>query len=158
MATLADRAGKAFEDLYPHLTAIAIGAACYLNGQPFAAFVTQHQLKIDQAYTGIFGISTVLTGFLFTFYSFVLTTEHGFIGRARTSYFLRRTTVFTVTALVAGATAALASMILLVWQPRLAWTVGGIAFAFWAAIAVWSLLCFERACRLFMIFSTRQAR
>lgn len=158
MATTGDRVRKAFEDLYPHASGLIVGTVCYLNGEPIARFVSQNELKVDEAYTGVFGIATVLTGFLFTFYSFVLTTEHGFIGRARRSYYLRRTAVFTVTALIAGASAALMSMAILVWQPRLAWTYGGIAFAVWIAVAVWSLLCFERACRLFMIFSNQQAR
>lgn len=158
MATAGDKARKIYEDIYPHGAALLVGAACYLNGDALARFVERHQLKVDEAYTGIFGIATVLTGFLFTFYSFVLTTEHGFIGRARTSYYLRRTTIFTVTALVAGAASAIASLTILVWQPGIASSAGGIAFAVWAAVSVWSLLCFERACRLFMIFSTQQGR
>lgn len=158
MATLGDKFRKALEDSYPHAAGIAAGLACYLNSAPIARFVAAHQLNIDEAYTGIFGISTVLTGFLFTFYSFVLTAEHGFIGKARTSYYLRRTMVFTVTALIAGAVATLVSMSILVWQPVIATTVGGIIFAVWAAVAIWSLLCFERATRLFLIFSAQQAR
>ena len=83
MATLLDRAGKFFEDVYPHTVGLTSAAVSVWFGDEIARIVAEHGLKLDQAYSGVFGLASVLVGFLFTFYSFVLTTDRGFLGKAR---------------------------------------------------------------------------
>lgn len=157
MATIRDAVEKLFEDIYPHVGGVAASVAVFFLSDKLSSIVSAHGLKIDQAYSGIFGLATVLTGFLFTFYSFVITTDHGFIGKARSSRYLQQTAKFTVTALIAGGVASLTSLPMMVWQPKLNWTPGAIAFSLWAGVAVWSCLAFERAARLFIIFCSRHS-
>lgn len=158
MATIVGRIEKFFEDTYPHAAGVAASVLALTFADEVGPITKAYVLKMDQAYSGVFGLATVLTGFLFTFYSFVITTDHGFIGKARTSIYMKRTSRFTVTALLSGATAALVSLPMMVWQPNLFWTPGLIAFAVWAGVSVWSLLAFERAARLFILFCGRHAR
>lgn len=158
MATLLDRANKLVEDVYPHAVGLAsAGVAIWLGGC-IARAVLAHGLKLDQAYSGVFGLSSVLAGFLFTFYSFVLTTDRGFLGKARSSIYLRRTSTFTVTALIAGTLAALASLPMMTWQPPLTSTMAQTAFGIWLGTSIWAILAFERAARLFIIFCNRHNR
>lgn len=157
MATVGDRIEKAFEDLYPHLIGAGVGLLSLTLSDDIASSIKAYSLKIDQAYSGVFGLVTVLTGFLFTFFTFIVTTDHGFIGKARSSIYLRRANAFTITALISGATAALCSLAMMVWQPNLSWLPGLIAFAVWVGVSVWSVLAFERAARLFIVFARRHA-
>lgn len=155
MATIGDRVQKIIEDTYPLVAGMLAGGLALAVVPRIYYIVQEHDLKIDQAYSGVFGLTTVLTGFLFTFYSFVITTDHGFIGKARSSIYLKRTVTFTITALVAGAIAALGSLPMMVWQPGLDEPLAQVAFAVWAGVATWALLAFERAARLFIIFTRR---
>ncbi|MGX1587358.1 hypothetical protein [Brevundimonas diminuta] len=155
MATVGDRVQKFLEDTYPHVAGVVTGGLVFAVAPSLHCIVQERGLKIDQAYSGIFGLTTVLTGFLFTFYSFVITTEHGFIGKARSSIYLKQTVSFTITALVAGFVSALASLPMMVWQPELDGRLAQAAFAIWVGFSVWALFAFERAARLFILFTRR---
>ncbi|NWE51574.1 hypothetical protein [Brevundimonas sp. P7753] len=158
MATLLDRTNKLFEGAYPHCAGFVAAGLAIWQGSEIAQAVAAHSLKLDQAYSGVFGLASVLTGFLFTFYSFVLTTDRGFLGKARSSIYLRRTSSFTVTALVAGTVAALVSLPMMIWQPVLTSTMARTAFGIWFGTSIWAILAFERAARLFIIFCNRHNR
>lgn len=157
MATAGDRVHKFLEDTYPALAGLLWGGVVFFFSNSIVDLIKDHNLKMDQAYSGIFGIATVLTGFLFTFYSFVITTDHGFIGKARSSIYLKKTVNFTIDALRVGSLAALCSLPMMVWQPTLSSVNQKLAFAFWVALSVWSLLSFERAARLFILFTRRHS-
>lgn len=157
MATPRELAEKLVEDLYPHVLGVGSAVIFLIYGGGISSVASTYSLKIDQAYSGVFGLATVFTGFLFTFYTFVITADNGFIGRARSSLYLRRTMKFTVTALKLGGISSLLSLLMMVWQPNLEWRPGSIAFSIWFGLSVCSSLAFERAARLFVIFCRRHS-
>lgn len=156
MATAGDRLQRHIEGWYPHVWG-AVAAALALSWAPrIAVLDATSVVHLDEAYTALFGLSTVFTGFLFTFYSFVSTADSGFLGKAKSSIYMKRANRFTVTAIIAGSMLSLYCVPLLVFQPSVAAFPGGVMFAIWAGLSVWALLAFERAARLFIVFVSRR--
>jgi hypothetical protein len=157
MATLVDKAARRWEMHHP----LAMGALSFVvvlwRGAEAYAFANHHSWKIDQLYTCVFTLSTVFTAFLFTFYTFVITAERGFLGKARNSIYFKRTVSYTLVAIAVGAALCLATVPLLVVQPSpYAGDVWLVYIAFWAALTIWAGASFVRAAYLFAIFAGRQ--
>jgi hypothetical protein len=158
MATVSDRLQRQIEAWYPHVWG-AVAAALALHWTPrIATLQSASVVHLDEAYTALFGLATVFTGFLFTFYSFVSTAESGFLGKARSSIYMKRANRFTVTAIIAGSMLSIFCVPLLVFQPSVGTFPGNLAFAIWAGLSAWALLAFERAARLFILFVSRRTR
>jgi hypothetical protein len=154
MATVVDKIARRIEDHYPHGIGMAAGTAMLIYGPRVIACATASGWQLDQLYGAIFNLSTVFTGFLFTFYTFVVTTDRGFLGKAKHSLYFKRANGFTILAIVAGFILCVLSVPMLVRPP--APTGPGLAFlSIWVAVAFWALLAFERATRVFIIFVSR---
>jgi hypothetical protein len=156
MATVADKVARRVEGHYPHTLGLAGAAAMLVFGPKLIAFATSNGWHLDQLYSAVFNLSTVFTGFLFTFYSFIVTTDRGFLGQARQSIYLKRANGFTIVAISAGFILCVLSVPTLVWQPApLVRNLEMVWLSIWIGNSVWALLAFERATRLFIIFASR---
>jgi hypothetical protein len=157
MTSIADRAARRWELHHPALLAAIGFGVMMLFGAKIYAYADCQNWKIDQLYTCVFTISTVFTAFLFTFYTFVVTAERGFLARAKASIYFKQTVKFTLNAIWVGGILCAATVPLLVVQPVP--TVGDpwlVVVALWVAMTIWAGASFVRAAHLFSIFSSNQ--
>lgn len=156
MATRTDRALKRWEIHHPMiLSAGTLGAVLWYGPEVFA-YAELQQWHIDQLYTCVFTYSTVLTAFLFTFYTFIITGDRGFLTAARETIYFKQTIGYTMKAIMTGAVLSLASVPMLIVQPTPIAGDPWMAYAaLWAALTVWSVASFVRAARLFAVFTNR---
>lgn len=157
MATLADRLEREWEVHHPALlSAVALGAIL-VAGPKIFALAKEEGWKLDQLYTCVFTISTVFTAFLFTFYTFVVTAERGFLGKAKDSTYFKQTVKYTINAIVVGGIVCVLTVPLLIIQPYPKVLDGWLIFAaVWAGFTVWATASFIRAAYLFAIFAGNQ--
>lgn len=147
---------KAWEDFHP-LAFGAITSALLLRfSNEIATLDARWSWNIAGTYGAIFGLAGVYTAFLFTFYSFVATTDRGFIGRLRPTETYRRIIRFTVISLILGASVIVCTLPLILFEPTLGTRWGAWTLSIWAGITVWSTLAFVRAAYLFVIIASGQ--
>ncbi|WP_340647017.1 hypothetical protein [Phenylobacterium sp.] len=156
MATVADKVARRVEEHYPHVLGLAGAAMMLVFGPNLMTSAAANGWHLDQLYAALFNLSTVFTGFLFTFYSFVVTADRGFLAQARQSIYLQRANGFTIVAITAGFILCVLSIPTLVWQPApIVRNLEMVWLSVWVGTSVWALLAFERATRLFIIFASR---
>ncbi len=159
MATLAQRAGRSWELHHPALLGVVALAGVLWAGPYVFTHAEKAKWHLDELYTSVFTLATVFTAFLFTFYTFVITADRGFLGRAKESVYFRRTVHFTFVAIWIGAALCLATIPLLVVQPvpspKDPWL---FYVASWAGLTVWACASFVRAAYLFAIFAGHSGR
>src|SRR4051812_8247374 len=105
------------ERSYPLLCG-AGGLAVALTISPdFFAYADDKGWNISDVYLAGFEFAAVATSFLFTFYTFVITAERGFIARMRRSIHYQQLITYTVRALALGVALALLSLPMMVTDP-----------------------------------------
>lgn len=159
MATMVQKALSRWEMYHPAaLGGLAAVALILFGPQAYAHADSQHW-KVDQLYTCVFTLATVFTAFLFTFYTFVITAERGFLARAKHTSYFKQTVKYTLTAIWVGGLLCIATVPLLVVQPTP--KVGDpwlLFIALWGGLTVWACASFIRAAYLFSIFATNQSQ
>lgn len=154
MATIADRFVANVEASYPMLLGAIGAAASFVYAPDAIAHMIAAKWSVGAVYSSVFNVAAITTPFLFTFYSFVVTTDRGFIGRAKGSVYYAATVRFTVWALIFGAALTLASIPMIVIEPKPSgiseWS--NLALAAWVGFAIWTFGAFVRAAFLFSIF------
>lgn len=129
----------------------------WLWGWPLAQIAVDRHWKLPELYAAVFNIAGIYTAFLFTFYSFIATTDRGFIGRSKDTRYYRQTVTFTISALVVGGTLCVTTLPLLVVEPDLASHVGRVVVAAWVGLTIWATAEFVRSAYLFTIFARSQS-
>jgi len=159
MATTIDRIHAKVEAGYPALIGAVVGVLSLVYAPTAVEQIIARGWDLGNLYSAVFDVSAIVTPFLFTFYSFVVTTDRGFIGRAKGSIYYKTAIRFTVQALVLGGILTIVSIPMMVIEPapvvRFGWE--HFLLAGWAALAVGTLAAFVRAAHLFSIFA-RQHR
>lgn len=144
------------EEYYPFALGVVGGAACIIWGaQAFTAMLRQGW-DVGVIYSATFDLMTIFTAFLFTFFSFFVTTDRGFIGRAKGTLPYRQTVKYTLKTLALGALLIALSIPMMVIKP--APTDLGFALvlvSFWLALAIWTAASFFRAAHIFSIFASQ---
>lgn len=157
MSTLADRVAKRWEIHHPAIMGGGTLAAVLWRGDLAYAYAEANKWHLDQLYTAVFTVSTVVTAFLFTFYTFIITGERGFLAASRTSIYFKQTVGYTLRAIVVGSLLSAATIPMLVIQPVILAGDPWLFFtAVWAALTVWAGASFTRAAYLFAIFVGKQ--
>lgn len=157
MTTIADRISKRWEVHHPALLSAATLVAVLWRGDLAYSYAEASKWHLDQMYTAVFTISTVVTAFLFTFYTFIITGDRGFLAASRSSLPFRQTVDYTLRAIVVGSVLSVATIPMLVVQPVLLKGDLWMFFAaVWAALTVWAVSSFIRAAYLFAIFVGKQ--
>lgn len=144
------------------LPLVAAGAATLVTfayGPRFFRAAVENGWEYSAAYSAIFDIATIFTAFLFTFYSFILTAEGGFIGRMKKTRSYRQAVRYTLQAILLGALLAALSVPMMVWGPcPTAHSDPSLAYvSVWAGLAIWGCAAFVRAAYLFSIFAGAQS-
>lgn len=150
------RASKMWENGHPLFLGAVCGLALWVFGWPLVDVSTSSAWNLPALYSAIFSISGIYTAFLFTFYSFIATTDRGFIGKAKDSIYYKRTISFTVSALVLGGILTVLSIPMLLVEPDLQTEAGRVAIVLWVGLTIWASTAFVRAAYLFVIFATSQ--
>lgn len=154
MSTLTGELQKRWEIHNPLLFAVPVFALAMWQGPAAFAYADGHKWHIDQLYTCVFTYSTVITAFLFTFYTFIITGDRGFLAAARSSIYFKHTISYTFRAIIVGAILSFVTIPMLIVQPvPAAGDVWVVIAALWAALTVWATASFVRAAWLFAIFA-----
>ncbi|MPZ36368.1 MAG: hypothetical protein GEV13_36385 [Rhodospirillales bacterium] len=144
--------------MYPIALGFVGGVAAFIYGPALFAFLEARGWKVTQAYDSVFDVACVTTPFLFTVYSFVITTERGFIGRARNSIYFAALVRYSIWAMSLGATltvaTALVQMASVTPKGGDVWSI--VSFAIWFALTLATFAAFYRAARLFIVFAANQ--
>lgn len=154
MSALGDRFGVKWEAYYPLTFGIVGGLLAYVIGPHTMQAIESRQWEIENLFVAVFTLGTVTAGFGFAIYTFLLTTDSGFIGIAKRSiyyrhiltYVLRGTFLSTVTAVL-----SIPGMLV-----KCAPEVGSFhAFyvAVWSGVSIWTGAALFRAGHLFSIFA-----
>jgi hypothetical protein len=153
-AALSDTFHKKWEIHSPMILAAAFFGLAMWKGAAIYEYADKSRWHIDQLYTCIFTFSTVITAFLFTFYTFIITGERGFLSASRNTIYFKQTISYTFKAIVVGTILAFATIPMLVVQPvPKAGEFWMLATSAWGALAVWASTSFVRAAWLFAIFA-----
>ena len=154
MATLTDRLLNRWELHHPAILSTATFAVALWKGPRSYALVDTSKLHIDQLYTCMFTYATVITAFLLTFYTFIITGDRGFLPAARESLYFKRTISYTLRAIIFGALLSVVTVPLLIVQPvPKAGETWMIYAAAWFGLTTWATASFIRSSWLFVVFT-----
>jgi hypothetical protein len=154
MTTIVDRISLQWERAYP-LAACGVGLIVgYLYVPGWLHFLHAKEWAIENIFVAIFTLATVLAGFGLAIYTFLLTTESGFIGRAKRSLYYRQMLTYVVIAAGLSAALAFASIPgMVVKEAPEPHTLYAIYVAVWSAMGCWAMAAVYRAGYLFSIFA-----
>lgn len=148
-----DRLGAWWERHHPLALAGVMAASYGVYGYDLMQHAISSGWQVGNLYSSAFDVSSVFTAFLFTFYTFVVTTESGFIGRMKKTDVYGLLKSYSSVALVLGALLIAASIPMMIIEPKPV-NVSGWHYvvAVWIGLAVWTAAAFLRAARLFVEF------
>ena len=143
------------ERSYPLILGVVAAVAVFIVSPDFFAYADGHNWKISELYYAGFEFSSIAASFLFTFYTFVVTAERGFIAKMRNSIYYAQLISYTLSAIGAGVLLAIASLPMMVLEPlpQSKWDLPTISIAAWTLVAVWATASFVRAVRIFVEFA-----
>jgi hypothetical protein len=154
MTTLVDRVALQWERVYPP-AAGAVGLVIgYLYAPGWLHALHAKEWAIENLFVAVFTLATVTAGFGLAIYTFLLTTESGFIGRAKLSIYYRQMLTYVVTAAALSAVqAALSVPGMVIKEAPHPYTFHALYIAVWLAISFWTAAAVYRAGYLFSIFA-----
>jgi SNF family Na+-dependent transporter len=154
MATVLDRIAVRWEASYPALCGVA-GAVLGYTALPRALEQMHHkQWVIENIFVAVFTLGTVTAGFGLAIYTFLLTTESGFIGRAKQSIYYRHLLRYVLLATILSAGLAIASIPgMVIKEAPHPHSIHALYTGLWACIVGWTGGALFRAGHLFAIFA-----
>jgi hypothetical protein len=154
MTTLVDRISLQWERVYP-LGACALGLVIgYLYAPGWLHNLHAREWAIENIFVAVFTLATVTAGFGLAIYTFLLTTESGFIGRAKKSIYYRQMLTYVVIAAGLSTVVALISVPgMIIKQAPEPHSLHAVYIALWLAASCWTAAAVYRAGYLFSIFA-----
>jgi hypothetical protein len=154
MTTFTDKLGVSWELAYPAALGFAGAVAGYLYAPAWFASLHAKEWAIENVFVAVFTLATVTAGFGLAIYTFLLTTENGFIGRAKRSIYYRHLLSYVLRVIVLSSVLALASIPgMIVKDAPEPYSLHAFYIAFWAGVLVWTSAALFRAGHLFSIFA-----
>jgi hypothetical protein len=102
----------------------------------------------------VFTLATVTAGFGLKIYTFLLTTESGFIGRAKRSIYYRHLLTYVLIATVLSAITALISVPgMVIKEAPPPQSVDAVYVGGWSGLSIWTAAALFSAGQLFSIFA-----
>lgn len=148
---------RLWENFHPAIIGTASTLLCLTKGKEITTFLEDNGAKFDQLYSSVFNVASIFTAFLFTFYTFIATADRGFLSAAKKTSYYKRSVKFTVEALIWGSLLCLATIPMLMMQPKPSQhTAHLVFFSIWFGISAVSISQFVRATNLFIILANRQ--
>lgn len=154
MITIVERIAFQWERLYPPAAGLAGLAVGYLVLPGWLHHFHAKGWAIENGFVAVFTLATVMAGFGLAIYTFLLTTESGFIGRAKRSIYYKQMLTYVV--VTAGLNAALAIISIpgmIVKEAPEPHSLYAVYAAIWMATTCWTLAAAYRAGYLFSIFA-----
>jgi hypothetical protein len=154
MAILVDRIGLQWEALYPAIMGAGAGAIAYVFVPDWLHFMHERQWAIENIFVAIFTLGTVAAGFGLAIYTFLLTTESGFIGRTKNSIYYKHLLKFVLLATIANAILSATSIPgMVIKDVPSHHSILNLYVGIWGGISVWSAATMFRAIYIFSIFA-----
>ena len=154
MTTLVDRIHFQWERVYPLVCGLVGLAVGFFFMPKWLHHIHEKTWAIENVFVAAFTIATVMAGFGLAVYTFLLTTESGFIGRAKRSIYYKQMLTYVVTA--AGLSALLAVISIpgmIVKEAPITSTIYCAYAALWSSSTCWTLAAGFRAGHIFSIFA-----
>ncbi|MGY4288787.1 hypothetical protein ACVWXO_008007 [Bradyrhizobium sp. LM2.7] len=154
MASIAHKITVRWEAAYPALSGLAAAAIGYVYGPHWYEVIHSNNWLIENLFVAIFTLGTVTAGFGLAIYTFLLTTESGFIGRAKRSIYYRHLLTYVLKATLLSAAVALISIPgMVVKEVPAPHSLHAVYLAIWGGVTVWAGAALVRAGHLFSIFA-----
>jgi hypothetical protein len=154
MATITEKIGARWEVTYPILFAAAGVIVGYSYGPGWLEAIHTKQGVVENIFVAVFTLGTVTAGFGLAIYTFLLTTESGFIGRAKRSIYYRHLLTYVLMATVLSAVLAIVSIPgMVIKDAPHPHSLHAIYLAAWAGMLAWASAALFRAGHLFSIFA-----
>lgn len=154
VAAVVDRLGARWEHIYPGLCGVAGTAIGYLYGPSVLGYIESRHWVLENLFVAVFTIGTVTAGFGLAIYTFLLTTESGFIGRAKNSMYYRHLLTYVLVATILSAVLCIVSIVgMIVKTPPAPNSLHALYVAIWTGLLGWTAAALFRAGHLFAIFA-----
>lgn len=154
MATLVDKIGARWEVFYPWICGAAGTIIGYVYGPAWLESIHTRQWVVENIFVAVFTLGTVFAGFGLAIYTFLLTTESGFIGRAKPSIYYKHLLTYVLVASLLSATLSIFSIPgMVVNDVPHPHSLHAAYIAAWAGMLMWTAAALIRACHLFSIFA-----
>ncbi len=154
LAQLTNRIAVRWESNYPMLFACGGALLAYFYSPHALYFVHDAQWAVENIFVAIFTLGTVTAGFGLAIYTFLLTTESGFIGRSKQSIYYRHLLTYVLTATALSAALAIFSIPgMVIKDAPVQHSLHAIYIGVWFGICVWTFAAFFRAGHLFSVFA-----
>ena len=155
MTTITDWIWLQWERIYPTASGFTAVVAAFAYGPKMIGMFDGHNWSIENLYLAILTVATVASGFTFTTYTFLLTAESGFIGRAKRSIYYRNMLAYVLRATILGGVVTVATVPLFIARlaPTEIWSQGNLLLSLWCGLTVGTAAAFYRAAYLFAIFA-----
>ena len=147
-----------WESVYPIIFALGAVAFWCLAGKHLVAVSEAKRWHLDQLYTAIFGLLSITTGFLATFYGTIQSMSEGFIKMIKNTNVMSKFLRFTKRAIITGFIVSILTIPMLVTTPlpQERWSLAFIWVGIWCGLAVYAICTFLRVgTNLFVLFETR---
>jgi hypothetical protein len=154
MPSIANRASLYLERGYP-LVIGAVGATVgYLFGPGLLCGFNEKQWIVENIYVAVFTLGTVASGFGLTIYTFLLTTESGFIGRSKKSIYYRRLLIYLRKATLMSGTIAIVSIPgMVIKDVHYTYIFNNLYVSAWCGILTWTSALLFRVVHVFSILA-----
>jgi hypothetical protein len=117
-------------------------------------YVHVKEWAVENIFVADFTLATVTAGFGLAIYTFLLTTESGFIGLAKRSIYYRHLLTYVLIATVLSAITALLSVPgMVVKEAPAPHSIHAVYVGVWSGLSVWTAAALFRAGHLFAIFA-----
>lgn len=144
------------ELFWPLALGVAGAAVAWQYGPTLFIAAAKHGWNTPAIYGAVFNISTVYTAFLFSLYTYILTSDSKFIAAAEKTSFFQSALGLSVRAMLLGAAVSIATVPFLLTEPTpivrdvpMAW------ISVWSGLAVWSFALFVQAASILTLFAKR---
>jgi hypothetical protein len=154
MTTITDHIALQWERVYP-LVACGVGLVVgYLYAPGWLHHLHAKEWAIENIFVAVFTLATVTAGFGLAIYTFLLTTESGFIGRAKKSIYYRQMLTYVVIAAGLSSGLALTSVPgMIIKEAPQPHSLHAFYVGVWFALSFWTAAAIYRAGYLFSIFA-----
>lgn len=135
-----------------------VGALSLWKGPHLFEVAVSYKWNVPSIYSAVFNLSAVYTAFLFSLYTYILTSDSKFIAAAEKSTFFKRALALSVRAMFLGALVSVASIPMMLIEPvavelnNVMWWIAG-----WISVSVWSLGAFAQAASILVLFAKRDS-
>jgi hypothetical protein len=154
MTTIVDRIHYQWERLYPLAVCVVGLVVGYFFAPAWLHHLHEKDWAIENIFVAAFTIATVTAGFGLAIYTFLLTTESGFIGRTKQSiYYKQMLTYVVIAAALSAAMAAVSIPGMVIKQAPAPYSAHAAYVAFWMAMSSWTFAAVYRAGYVFSIFA-----